>query len=348
MRDRCGFCHSTLLRNRTLERFPFGRRVAYDPARGRLWAVCAACRRWNLAPIEERWEVVEELERLTTDGGRLLSRTGEVALLRIGDLDVIRVGQASLVEEAWWRYGEELVRRRIGIGWVAARRQSAPALPSGEWAEYLESLGLAGRGRGVFLGPGLLGDLIRRQKFGRVAWRGASACRQCGQVLHRMTFPQSHQLILIVTRAELQIELRCEACGLTDSRGGHRFVGLEGGHVLRRVLAHNNFLGAPARRVQDAVSRIEQMGSPRQLIHDISGRASGILSAQVSPDAALALEIAVNEEAERERLTRDVASAEADWREEEELAAIIDGELTEVPAFEELKRLRSPGSDELS
>ena len=37
--------------------------IAYDPHRGRLWLVCSSCRRWSLTPIEDRWEVLDELER---------------------------------------------------------------------------------------------------------------------------------------------------------------------------------------------------------------------------------------------------------------------------------------------
>jgi hypothetical protein len=67
MFTRCLFCHRELPANESLERFPIGRRVAYDPARRRLWAVCPSCRRWNLAPIEERWEALEE-QALTAVG----------------------------------------------------------------------------------------------------------------------------------------------------------------------------------------------------------------------------------------------------------------------------------------
>ena len=34
---------------------PVGRRLAFDPAKGRLWVVCRSCERWNLTPLEERW-----------------------------------------------------------------------------------------------------------------------------------------------------------------------------------------------------------------------------------------------------------------------------------------------------
>ena len=85
-----------------------GRRVAYDPGRGRLWVICSTCKRWSLTPMEDRWEALEELEKLTTDKARLLSQTDNIALLRVGPLEVVRVGKAQLTEEAWWRYGREL------------------------------------------------------------------------------------------------------------------------------------------------------------------------------------------------------------------------------------------------
>src|SRR5688572_6384064 len=66
MFTRCLVCQSPFPRNETLEHFPTGDRIAFDPARGRLWAVCRTCRRWSLAPIEDRWEALEELEKLVT------------------------------------------------------------------------------------------------------------------------------------------------------------------------------------------------------------------------------------------------------------------------------------------
>ncbi|HEX8904283.1 MAG TPA: hypothetical protein VF771_05535, partial [Longimicrobiaceae bacterium] len=110
--DTCIFCGSRLPANDRLEHFPAGRRVAFDAERGRLWAVCGACGRWNLAPFEERWEALEELERLVAGRGRVLAQTDHVALVQADGVDVIRVGRARLAEEAWWRYGRELQRRR--------------------------------------------------------------------------------------------------------------------------------------------------------------------------------------------------------------------------------------------
>ena len=50
------FCNRSLGENRVVEHFPVGRRLAFDAERGRLWVVCRKCERWNLSPMEERWE----------------------------------------------------------------------------------------------------------------------------------------------------------------------------------------------------------------------------------------------------------------------------------------------------
>ena len=69
--------------------------------------------------IQERWETVEELERITTadpGSGRrphLLSRTTNIALFAAGPLRIVRVGESNRSEEAWWRYGKHLRKRRF-------------------------------------------------------------------------------------------------------------------------------------------------------------------------------------------------------------------------------------------
>ncbi len=55
----CMFCQAGLEANEEIEHFPVGRCLSYDQARGRLWVVCPRCHRWNLTPLEERWEAIE-------------------------------------------------------------------------------------------------------------------------------------------------------------------------------------------------------------------------------------------------------------------------------------------------
>src|SRR5688572_18529358 len=112
MYNTCTFCYGPLGTNSVLETFPIARRVAFDPAKACVWAVCPHCTRWNLVPIEERWEVVDECERRfrrTT----LRYSSGNIGLAWLAeDLELVRVGPALRPEFASWRYGRVLVRPR--------------------------------------------------------------------------------------------------------------------------------------------------------------------------------------------------------------------------------------------
>lgn len=124
MYSTCTFCYADLGRNEVLETFSVSTRVAFDPGRGCLWAVCPQCARWNLAPLEERWETVEECERRFRDTSLRYS-SGNVGLAWLGgNLDLIRIGPALRPEVASWRYGRILTRRRP-MGRLAVERFSA-------------------------------------------------------------------------------------------------------------------------------------------------------------------------------------------------------------------------------
>ena len=112
MHQHCLSCTAPLGRNDLVESFPIGQRLAFDARKGRLWAICPRCRRWNLAPLEERWEAVETLERLF-GGSRMRVQSENIGLARLADgTNVVRIGEALEGELAAWRYGSELRRRR--------------------------------------------------------------------------------------------------------------------------------------------------------------------------------------------------------------------------------------------
>src|SRR5215475_7721214 len=106
----CLFCHSDLGANHFFPTFPVGRRLAFDAKKGRLWVICTRCGRWNLTPLEERWEAIDESERLFR-GTRLRMSTDNIGLARFrGDFELVRIGPAMLPEIASWRYGTRLAR----------------------------------------------------------------------------------------------------------------------------------------------------------------------------------------------------------------------------------------------
>jgi hypothetical protein len=132
----CTFCYASTGRTPCWRRSR-SPRVAFDPAKGYVWAICPSCARWNLAPLEERWETMDECERrfrATT----LRYSSGNIGLGWLkGDLDLIRIGPAMRPEVAAWRYGRMLTRRRPvtsrALGQVAAAVAggSIPPLPPG-------------------------------------------------------------------------------------------------------------------------------------------------------------------------------------------------------------------------
>ena len=153
MYSTCLFCKRNLGANEAIEQFPIGRRLAFDGAKGRLWVVCRKCERWNLTPLEERWEAIEECERSFRET-KLRVSTDEIGLARLGEgLELVRIGKPLRPEFAAWRYGDQFGRRR---------RKNI----------ILCSVGFAGAVTIPFVGPALglsLGG------FGGLIFRGANA-----------------------------------------------------------------------------------------------------------------------------------------------------------------------------
>jgi len=336
MYQRCLVCHTPFPPNESLEHFPLGIRVAFDPNRGRLWAVCKDCKRWSLAPIEERWEALDELEKIVRDRARLLSQTENISLLRAGQLEIVRVGRANLAEQSWWRYGTELAKRR--------KKYKA-----------LSTAGAVGAGAAIFGGvttgamgfiaawilwdklPGTIPDAARWLRFGGDVWRGRTHCQRCGHRFNRIPYRRRGKLILThASEAEpTRLAVRCPQCH--DHReGGLHLQGREAEHTLRRALAYHHFQGASERTVTSATRLIQEAGSPTDLSRILlrNGKRLGDLGRT----GGIALEIAANEASEQRLLELELSELEAHWETEEELAAIIDGELTPFPLLETLRR----------
>ncbi|MFY7923304.1 MAG: hypothetical protein ACOVSI_12915 [Gemmatimonas sp.] len=182
----CVYCHGALGANDVVEHFPVGRKLAFDAARGRLWAVCPRCTRWNLSPLEERWEAIETCERLYRDTP-LKASTDNIGLAKLSEgLQLVRVGQPTRPEFAAWRYGGELQRRRIrtwaiyggsaalmigltGLKWINPSLHGAiPLAGANPWCiELLEPVPIASQARGARTLPqrtGHLAALRHRQR----------------------------------------------------------------------------------------------------------------------------------------------------------------------------------------
>lgn len=319
---RCAVCRRVFPANHSLEGLGRGRRIAYDPGRGRLWVVCDACGQWSLLPMESRWEALSELEKLVTDEGRCLRRTENVALVRVRKLDLIRIGPANLREESWWRYSRALRHRRQRHMRLTAAGSAAAA---GALAGSLWITGsMSFVALWLLLDRKLPSDGARWFRFGSAVWPGGRRCPSCGD-LRGGSLPYDRRRLLVAAigrDGRLEARIPCSSCGK------HVFVlrGQEGASVLRRVLAYHHYSGASPRQIERAAALVEAAGGPGALPGRLLKKGKSLSA--IGSTGAVALEIAFHDQAERRVLAMEAAAAEAHWRREEELAAIIDGELT--------------------
>lgn len=313
----CLACHQPFPDNQTVEAFPVGRRIAFDPHRGRLWAVCPSCARWTLAPFETRWEALDELERIARDDARLLAETDTIGLLAAGDIEIVRVGQAGLREESWWRYGREYSARRKGARRIARR---------GKIYDTLIIMLLSGIPFwGLSDGKHWIAR-ARNRRFGKRLWEGRSRCPRCGFELDHIGFRESNDLrVRRDGHGQLALSFDCPRCW-NDGPPTHFISGVAAEHVLRRGLAFTNFAGAEEPEVKEAMGLVESYPSTAVLIDRVAERELPL--AHLSEKGALALEIALNSDVEERLLRMELGEIEARWREEEEIAAIADRLLT--------------------
>jgi hypothetical protein len=185
--------------------------------------------------------------------------------------------------------------------------------------------------------PEVLTGAARWMRFGSHAWDGRTTCRRCEHSFRSLSYRERGSIYLLPQSESGGVALsrRCPRCGKYQD-GGLQLEGAPAERTLRRLLAHQHFGGASERRIQAATRLIEEAGSPRDLTRIVVR--DGKRLADLQRTGAIALEIAASESAEQRLLELELAQLEALWREEEALAAIVDGELTPLPLLESLRR----------
>ena len=324
MFTRCLFCHRTYPENGQLAHMPRGRRIAFDPANGRLWAVCEGCNRWNLAPIEERQAALHELERLVRDHARPLAHTANITLLVAGPLTLIRVGDAGLAEQAWWRYGRELSRRKASFD---SRRSKVSAYTFGAMQYVGELIGLGDEDLSIDWEDAPVADVLRWRRFGWAAWHGRETCPHCHSTLRALRYDLGWWVYpLRGVDGRLGVGIPCQRCDPWTPDKVYELHGDVAENVLRRLLAYQNIGGASERRIKDAAHAIEDAGSVGEFTLLATERRESLW--KMGQLGTIGLEIALNESVETRMLDLEVRALEFLWRQEEELARIIDEELT--------------------
>lgn len=323
MFTRCLFCRRPFVENGQLAHMPHGRRVAYDPVDGRLWVVCDGCHRWNLVPMEHREAALYEMERVARDHGRLVAHTANISLLNAGSLTLVRVGKAALAEQAWWRYGRELRRRKTSFESTRARVSAAAF---GAAAYVGDLLGITDEDLPIDWKDTPVADILRWRRFGWAAWHGRETCPFCNSTLRALRYELSWWVYPIQGEdGRLGVGVPCQRCDPWTPEKVYALQGDVAENVLRRVLAYQNIAGASERRIVDAARAIEHAGSAGAFALDAASRRETLW--RMGSLGTVALEIALSESVERRMLDLEARSLAWVWKQEEELAAIIDAEL---------------------
>jgi hypothetical protein len=369
MYSACLFCNAHLGENDQLPTFAVGRRIAFDEAKGRLWVVCGRCARWNLTPLEERWEAIEACERLYR-GTRLRASTDNVGLARLrSGLELVRIGPALYPEIASWRYGARLLHRDVEQGSDAGLIvRSTKLLARSAASAVVRSAYAAGLGSDV---------VLRMYTLGR---GGAVLARASDEHGRAITIRYAHIEGTELIRPERDEPWRLR---VQHDRGVATLTDTPGLRVAGKMLATLNFGAATEEDIERAASKLDDAGDPDNYFSRVAslairtswGRDPNAPRDGTAEPAArsfaerlalrlatrsfwahggtgsqelatlhrlptidrLALEMAANEDFERRALAGELAALRDAWRDAEEIAAIADNLLADE-ALQEFKR----------
>lgn len=347
----CIHCNQHLGTNEAFETFPVGMRLAFDAALGRLWVVCTHCARWNLSPLDERWETIEAAERRFRDS-RLRVSTDNVGMARLREgVDLIRIGIPQRPEMAAWRYGDQFGKRRkrqmLITGAVVG---SATALIGG----IIVAGASIGSFSGVWANTGVRDMLVH-------GWPNTIVARVPLADGRVVDVQRKHARATMLERTVDSDEF---ALSFEGSGASHLVVGEDAMKVAAKLMPTVNRFGGSKRDVQDAVGLLEEAGDPARVLRTVQKRFGGSgaelrkvawfmkgtvattkqgrgMLKTLAPRDRLALEMALHEESERRAMDGELAQLTAAWREAEEIANIADNMfvLPSVEAqYEELRR----------
>lgn len=318
---------------------PIGRRLAYDARRGRLWIVCTRCQEWSLTPLEERWEAIEECERLFSSAtvhvaSRVPSST--ICLAQCGDVELLRIGDAPRDEIANARYGPRLLRRQAlrrklaTIGGIAAGAVVGELILFGTSTGSMQAtVYLAGAGLFYACWIGWFARDFRLVRFHRVG--DSTVWLTARDLLSVMVPPHGKHHELNGTDLSLWN-------GKSDERFRHDSALVPLAAVVPALNASGGSpltIAAAVKLVDDAEAAVRHEAPNPTSLRDRKGRAAWqrLLQGTKGSEAylyqrplveRLALEMAVAEELERAALEQEAAKVNIRVADESEVAAIAD------------------------
>ena len=240
---------------------------------------------------------------------------------------MIRVGETHRREFVEWRYGERLfgARRRRSF-WVRLL-DGLPAPPVGGYDPY-RGLEGAFRSEPWFTSPFLDKASLLTYLFSHVPL--APSCPSCGNPLALK--PWDFQRVEILSaRGAPAVLAQCGLCS--------REVDLplaQARPTLRIGLGLVTNPGEVRKLASSTATELDERGGPMGFIEELASMR--IPMGDLHPSGRAGLIISLDELAEMEAL-------EAEWRRAEEMAAIMDGELSEIPGFDDFRREILDGDD---
>ena len=299
-------------------------------------------------PIEERWEAIEDCERLF-ESARLRVATDNIGLARLREgLELVRVGSALRPEFASWRYGDQFGKRRTkNIMYTAA----GVVVVGGVIVGGMTSGVIAGGGWGMWQGIKGVYNMIesRRPRL-------------------RIGLPDTGELVTLrkrhVEHSELMrdendwvLRLSYEPASAGPAiKYKYKMLDIRGAEALRvagQLLPKINSAGATKAQVQDAVQLVGQYPDTQGLFRSQSKSAPGRYVTKGLGNAAihgfplyvrLALEMAAHEQQERQALDGELALLQAAWRQAEEVAQIADDMFLPAGTDAKLEELKKRGT----
>ena len=332
MYSACLYCQSHLGRNELLPRFPVGKRLAFDSDKGRLWVICGSCARWNLSPLEERLESIDDCERHFRRTHIRISTPNIGLVEHPAGVSLIRIGKPLFPEFAAWRYGRRFTRRRVKTG-LAAGTIIGGALGA--------TLGAVAAG---------FGGLAFIASYATALWivdegpkrRPVTTIRLDGRLLYLKQDDAEATRVFDDGNGGYGVALH-------HTKGVELLRGAFVKRVLGRVIPTLSPFGGASDEITTAIQLVDHAGSADECVAQtmLRARGSGGFFSQLPVYSRLALEMSLQEESERKAMEGELAGLERAWREAEQIAAIADSLLIPSEVLERIaglrKGIRSPG-----
>jgi hypothetical protein len=323
----CAFCSGALGGDGGASGLGVGRKFSFDPWKSRAWVICQRCGRWNLTPFDERIDTINALDRMAA-AGRVAATSEQVALIRVGPYDVVRVGRPPRVEMATWRYGERMKARE--------REKMKVMLPItvaviGASIAFNAAVG-GSMGGFMWQIPQMANGIYTWTVGNRKVAIEPPICARCGKVMILRTRHVKDARLQRSTHADLALLLTCRSC----KGEGALLEGADAETTLRSGLTYVNLSRTRKlkKKASEAATQVDAYGGAEAFLVRQAQREVKVGAYKGAE--ALALEMAVDEQAELRELERQ-------WREAEEVADIADNLLVDPAIDDALRRLKNGG-----